>query len=58
MCKCGLIRPMTSKEAREYDAHVEALGGPKSPAGKAWIEEQHRLFKKTLRTHRCSGRGR
>jgi hypothetical protein len=35
---------MTGKEKRAYDEKVRALGGPRSTAGKAFIESEHQKF--------------
>jgi hypothetical protein len=44
-------RPMTGKERRAYDAKVRELGGERSPAGKAFIESEHRKFKASRAAH-------
>lgn len=47
----GGARPATGKENREYEATVRSLGGPRSPAGKAFIDREHRKFKESQREH-------
>jgi hypothetical protein len=49
---CDGTRPMTWMERRAYNIHVASLGGPSSPAGRAWIEAQHRLFLAERDEHR------
>lgn len=44
-------RPMTGREKREYDARVRALGGRKSPAGRAFIEAEHQKFLASKAAH-------
>lgn len=50
---CDGSQPMTGKERREYNETVRRLGGERSAAGKAFIEEQHRRFKAAQRAHRA-----
>lgn len=50
---CDGTRPMTRAERRAYDATVRALGGPRSEAGRAFIEAEHAKFKAAKRAHRC-----
>jgi hypothetical protein len=42
---------MTGREAREYDEKLKALGGPKSKAGRAFIEAEHKRYKAARRQH-------
>jgi hypothetical protein len=49
---CDGSRPATSKDNRAYDAAVRARGGPRSPGGRAYIDEQARLFRQSQRNHR------
>jgi hypothetical protein len=51
MANCGGPRPMTGREAREYDEKLKALGGPKSKAGRAFIEAEHKRYKAARRQH-------
>jgi hypothetical protein len=44
-------RPMTGREKREYDQKVKALGGERSPAGKAFINAEHEKFKASRAAH-------
>lgn len=44
-------RPMTGREKRDYDAKVRELGGPRSQAGKAFINAEHEKFKAGLKAH-------
>lgn len=49
---CNWARPVTGAEQRAYDETVRALGGPRSRAGRAFIEREHRRFVAALREHR------
>lgn len=51
MARCNCIRPATAADDRAYEAKIASLGGRGSRAAKAWIDEQHRLFRETQR--RC-----
>lgn len=49
---CDGTRPSTAAERRAYNATVEALGGERSEAGKAFIEAEHQKFLAGKREHR------
>lgn len=51
MAKCRCIRTATAADDRAYRAAINARGGPRSPGGRAYIDEQARLFRQTK--HHC-----
>lgn len=44
-------RPATARENREYNETIRKLGGPKSAAGKAFIESEHQKFLASRAAH-------
>jgi hypothetical protein len=49
---CDGSRAATAADNRAYEAAIRALGGRNSREGRAYIDEQHRLFKQSQRNHR------
>ena len=49
---CDGARASTAAERRAYDDTVKALGGERSPAGRAFIEREHRRFLASEQEHR------
>jgi hypothetical protein len=52
MASCdGCPVPREGKAAREYRRTLKALGGERTPEGRAFVEAKHQQFKKMLRAH-------